>query len=68
METVKRHLVEKERDSAFINLVERWLNMDQDGRLVFGPEVHLANHDNTLSHIICQEYEDRTGLAEVRNK
>ena len=39
--------------------------MDQDGRLVFGPEVHLANHDNTLSHIICQEYEDRTGLAEV---
>ena len=63
METVKRHLVEKERDSAFINLVERWLNMDQDGRLVFGPEVDPANHDNALSHIICHEYEDRTGLS-----
>ena len=64
-ETIKRHWVENERDSAIISLVERWLEMDQDGRLVFGPEVNLANHDNALSHIICHEYEDCTRLAEV---
>ena len=67
-ETVKRHWVENERDSAIIDLVERWLDMDQDGRLVFGPEVDPANHDNALSHIICHEYEERTGLEVVTNR